>query len=1290
MAILTTEVTTRTDDITIEEQTPLLAPYIPRLVVEWLRVMPEVTHRSIEGTGVFADISGFTNLTERLARKGKVGAEEMGDVLNEIFEQLLRAAYEYGAGLVKWGGDAVLLLFEGDRHAEMACRAAAEMQRIISKIGRIRTSSGVVRLRMSIGIASGNIDFLLVGSRFRELIVTGPTATTVTQMETVAEAGEIVVSASTAEILRKAQPSSVGEPKGDGYLLAASPQVPRAPNRDPVPHDVDLRGAFSAPLRDHLLSGAVDNEHRQATVSFIEFHGTDDLLAQQGPEALTAGISHFINACQEAADANQVTFLSSDVYQNGGKVILISGAPRSMGDDDARILSATRQVIDAGGVLSTRAGINRGRLFAGDYGPSYRRCYSVTGDCVNLAARLMAKAEHHQIVASPAVLEHSRTSFVTTPIPPFMVKGKTEPIEAVLVGPMTELRATSFSELPLFGRERELAILLEAEASALKGNGQAIELVGPPGIGKSRLLEELIAQSSTSVLWTDGDIYGTAIPYQPLQRLFRQQLGLSETSELSEIGQTLAELVEVTAPHLAPWVPLMGIVAGADLPETPEISQLSSELRKGRLEAVTSEFLGLLLTDATTFIFNDVHFMDDASCDLLQRLALDVVNRPWLVIATKRPEANFCMADEEHVTRIELDPLDSATADHFLNAATEASPIPAHLIHALVERAGGNPLFLKELVANALDPNAMTALPDSVEELIAARIDRLEPERRRLLRAASVLGMTVDPDLLVDVLRGEDTGGIGAAHRIGELGDFLLPNESGHLQFAHHLIRETAYEGLPFSRRVLLHARTSDLLEERAGDRLEEQAALLSLHSYHGERYHAAWEYSRLAADRARSQYAMAEAAELFRRAIDSSSQLSSIDDNEVASVCELLADAYDNLAQFSLADAALAKARSKTHSDLVQTARLHLKTSTIRERMGQYSVALRWLSRGLVVVADEKSTEASRVKGELMSRYARIRAIQGKPSVAIDWARRAISESRLADDQSTIAHCLEYVDWAEMALGIVSDEPPAKRALDIYVELNELLGQANTHNTLGGRAYYQGRWNNAIDHYLASEAAFRKCGSIWGPAMPMASRGEILSDQGFLSEASTLVEEALRLARGSNKESDVAFCKYLLARIHARSGRFLEAFSLYEEVRQYYSAVDVKSLLVYVDGLEAECRLMAGQLEACVEKVDDALRRAEKLEGMATILPLLLRISGSARIALNQKEEGRRALFESLQNARSTQALHEVAFTLQALLDTESGATKDQMIDWKQEHNDLACSLGFNEVPAMTQHESI
>ena len=172
----------------IERSTSWLQPFVPRLVLDWDRQAPGATCREISGSLAFVDISGFTAMTERLARRGRVGAEEMNDILDTLFTQLLAVAYDDGAGLVKWGGDAVLLLYQDDDHAARACRAAARMQRTIRRVGQVQSSAGRARLRMSVGIHSGSFHFYLVGDPeiHRELIVAGPGSTRTTQMEQIA------------------------------------------------------------------------------------------------------------------------------------------------------------------------------------------------------------------------------------------------------------------------------------------------------------------------------------------------------------------------------------------------------------------------------------------------------------------------------------------------------------------------------------------------------------------------------------------------------------------------------------------------------------------------------------------------------------------------------------------------------------------------------------------------------------------------------------------------------------------------------------------------------------------------------------------------------------------------------------------------------------------------------------------------------------------------------------------------------------------------------------------------
>src|SRR5437763_6713413 len=258
-----------------------LTPYVPRLLIEWLRDDPSARHRAIEGTLAFVDISGFTKMTERLARKGKVGAEEMSDTLNSCFSDLLSVAYDYGAGLVKWGGDAVLLLFEGENHAPRAAKAALRMQQEIRRIGRLKTSAGPVTLRMSVGIHTGTFDFFLVGDLHRELLITGPAARETVLLEETADAGEAAVSRATASVL---DPRVLGKEKDDAILLRREPDVEGARAKpvggiDPL----DLARCLPIPIRKHLLLEQGEPEHRPIAVAFIEFSGIQQLLADEGP-----------------------------------------------------------------------------------------------------------------------------------------------------------------------------------------------------------------------------------------------------------------------------------------------------------------------------------------------------------------------------------------------------------------------------------------------------------------------------------------------------------------------------------------------------------------------------------------------------------------------------------------------------------------------------------------------------------------------------------------------------------------------------------------------------------------------------------------------------------------------------------------------------------------------------------------------------------------------------------------------------------------------------------------------
>src|SRR5215207_8389925 len=206
-----------------------LRPYVPEIAASWLASSPDLRHRGVEGSLAFVDISGFTTLARRLTRQGAVGSEELSDILDATFSALLAHARREAGDLAKWGGDAVLLLFTGADHATRAVRAAVDMRSELRTVGRTQSSAGAVSLRMSVGIHSGRFDFFLVGDAefHRELVISGPAASRCAEMEALATAGQVMVSAATAALL---DPALVGGLVDEGRLIRRRP--PDAPPYD--------------------------------------------------------------------------------------------------------------------------------------------------------------------------------------------------------------------------------------------------------------------------------------------------------------------------------------------------------------------------------------------------------------------------------------------------------------------------------------------------------------------------------------------------------------------------------------------------------------------------------------------------------------------------------------------------------------------------------------------------------------------------------------------------------------------------------------------------------------------------------------------------------------------------------------------------------------------------------------------------------------------------------------------------------------------------------------------------
>ncbi|MFN0148392.1 MAG: adenylate/guanylate cyclase domain-containing protein [Dehalococcoidia bacterium] len=1213
----------------------ILLPYIPRLLVDWQQRSPGETHLEVAGTLVFVDISGFTRLSERLAARGKVGAEEVTQILNAAFGRLLALAYEDGGALIKFGGDALVLLFSGTDHALHACRAAVSMRRDL-RIQRAGADVGVPPLRMSVGVHTGLFDFFLAGGSHKELVITGPAATATVAMESAAVAGEILVSGATAALLPRA---CRGAAKGEGVLLKRAPEVaPIDTSPATISAALELAAFVPVRLRPHLGTASAEGEHRLATIGFIKFFGVDDLLEKSGPAAVAEALDALIRAVQVAADRYGVCFLSTDIDGGGGKVILTAGVPDGSPDDEERMLLVLREVADSLQALPLRIGVNRGPVFAGDVGASFRRAYTVMGDAVNLAARLMAKAAPGQVIASPGVTNRSGTLFQLTEIEPFMVKGKSKPQEASLVGAPRGHRSDADAlRLPTVGREAELAFLQAEWQLARSGSGRVVEIVGESGVGKSRIVDDFLglAEGGTTLRVT-GVPYAARIPYYALRETTRRLLRVTLDGPAG--GRQIEATLDRIAPHLRPWAPLLAVVADVPVPPTPETEALDDLLRRRRTAAVIAELAAIASPAAALVIFEDLYFMDEASLGLVGELIAGIAERPWLICLVTRADALAAIPPGVPASRLSVEALSPAAAAELADAAAELLGAPADRLGAATSRASGNPLFLLELVGAAARGD--DEFPDTLEAVIGARIDELEPGDRFVLRYASVVGDPFDLTMLDRVLANDGFAVEAAAWE--RLSPFVEPNGGGTYHFRHRLFRDAIYGGLPFRRRRAIHERVGRAIEARSAGQ-DSAADLLALHFWRAQLYPEAWRYCREAGERARAKFANGEAAEYFSQALQAARRVAGVAPADLADVNETLGDVSDAAGRFDQADGAFAAARTLT-SDELSRARLLRKQGMLRERRGEYAKAARWLGRALHASKGDGRDAVWSFRDTTVA-LAGVRLRQGRFKECVGLCRQVIAASpgQARGDREAMARAYYTMD---IALGRLGDRAAGgyyAKAIAIFREISDVRGEASALNNLGVHLYFAGEIEQSLECWRQSEVAYRRIGMVVEAAIMTNNIAEALSDLGQVGESEKSFREALRVFRASHYGEGIPQVLSNLGRCATRLGRYEDAEQLLNEAGTAFRAVGLAEHAIETDFRLLENALAASEWETAKKRAEALLKR-EGATAVSQSPATLRRMLGEAHAALGEREAAVTALEVATKVAEANGLANELA----------------------------------------------
>lgn len=1262
------------------DQASILATYVPRLIEDHHRRGGADRLLFATGTLVSADISGFTALSERLAALGHEGAEQLTDLLNRCFTEMIAACEHRGGDIVKFGGDALLVLFTGEEHAQDAAVAMSRMHAIVS--GSWSTES--VR-RISLGISqgahSGTIGFSIADAGHLELLVGGPAVSTTVTCEGDAGRGEILVSPATAELLPddwlgRAQPTGARTLLHRRVHRSTADLVPTTlPHRGTPGLELYLPGA----LAEQLVAG-VPGEHRQVVVAFVTLGGTDDLFARDGAEAVHAACEAFGRNVRSVLQQHAVHVLASDAYVNGTKLILTAGAPSSTDADDDHMLLALRDLFDLESPLPVRAGVNRGHVFVGDLGGPTRRTFTVMGDAVNLAARLMQRAEPGQVVVADAVLDRATTVFAVESLEPFTVKGKTAPIDAAILGaPRSDVAEEHISHIGFVGRVDELAELDRLAHAAHAGNGCLVEVVGEPGIGKSRLVRETLQRHPEFPLHRiRGGHYARHTPFFAVRRLLHSLLELGG-SDPELRGRQLVEWCETRAPKLADWLPLLAIVVDADVEMTSAVRRLAEQFRRDRLLAVTADAIDIALRSPVAILGEDVHLFDTGSTDVLALLAQRSGDRPWFIVTTRRADTGVT---HPSASLIELDTLGhdevaelAATAGEM--AGFDAAGRTGSNLEDLAARAGGNPLFLLELISATRDAGA-DALPESVESLITTRIDLLPAPDRTLLREAAVAGNTVDAAILASAFERSE---LSDDRRWNSLESFLVRDGPGVYRFRHGIYRDVAYAGLSYRRRRESHLAIAGVLERERADNLAATAPLLSDHFERGRDRSRAWKYSVLAGDTARGAYANNEAITLYERALRNADDAH--DSAQHGRVAEALGDVHELSGHYLDAVVAYQRSRGLARADAETEVRLLRKIGSVRIREGRLSQSLSWLTRarGELGGIDDPTTRRQEEAETALTRAGALHR-QGRNRLCAQWAETAAGAAEIAGDRLVMARAFNMLELAYRTLGSPDAPPYSDRALEMYAGSGDLVGEANVYNNRGVRHHFDGDWPQAIADYEQSRVLREQAGDVVGEAIVANNIAEILCLQGRFDEAKGIFADARSSWEAAGYLIGVAYATANFAMVLARSGGVAAALDQLDDATSTMEAIGASALTLEIAVRRTECLLLAGEPAQALTCATGAIAHLEQLhDGDEQILVQLLPLLGLARARTGDTERAAKTLDEAVARARGQHDPYNEALGLLAraefadLHGRESGDDRDVAVD-------LLDKLGVEQLP--------
>ncbi len=1154
------------------------------------------------GAALFADISGFTPLTEALLRKlgPQRGAEELPRWLNKIYDALIDEVEGYRGSVISFSGDAITCWFDDQgledagaaskltpaAHRATACALA--MQRAMQQFAEVELpGAGVVALAIKVAVVSGPIRRFLVGDPKILLVdaLAGDILKRLAAGEHLADKGDVLLDEPTVAALsgqatllewRMDRENDIRFAVVDEFMIGVERTVWPALASGALTND-QVRPWLLPPVYERLTSGLGEflTELRSTVPLFLHFGGIDFDRDPQARSKLDA----FIQAVQRILTRYGGYMQQLMVGDKGSHLYASFGAPVAYEDNAVRAVSAALELRDLRMpfISEVQIGVSQGSARTGAYGSLSRRTYGALGDDVNLAARLMQHAPLGEVLITQNVQKAAAKAFTSEQLPPLNVKGKSESVAVYRLIGKQERQGIHLHEpkyaLPMVGRGAELALIQQKLELALQGRGQIVGITAEAGMGKSRLTAEVIRLARQRDMLSYGgecQSYGTNTSYLVWQNIWRGFFGLDPAwAPAQQISALEAQLNQID-PALLPRLPLLGAVLNIQIPDNELTAAFDAKLRKESLEALLVDCLRQRAHQMPLLlVLEDCHWLDPLSHDLLEIIGRAVADLPVLIVLAYRPPqverlAGVRVSQLLHFTEVALNNLPAGEIMQLVSYKLkqtygEEIELQPALVQQISDRAEGNPFYIEELLNylhdRGIDPQQPEALeqvdlPSSLSGLILSRIDQLTENQKTLLKVASVIGRLFQAAMLWGIY-----DQLGSQDRVRreletlsalELTALDTPDPELAYLFKHILTREVAYDTLSFATRALLHEQIGLYIERSYQDGLDQYVDLLAYHFDHTENLAKKREYLLKAGEAAQAAFANAAAVSYYQRLLPFLPERQKIPVMlKLGQVLELMGEWHDAEEVDRKAEAL-----AKEVDDVPGQAQAQQALGWLLRKRGEYSQAEIWLGRAR---ESYRQTDDQAGVSRALADIGEVQRLQGKYAEAKsyydDSLRLAAGATGSNALQAARAHALRGAGTVATWQGdYATARALNQESLTLRRELGDTPGVATLLNNLGIIARFQHDLPGARQMNEESLSLFRQIGDRWAVGQLLNNQACVASDQGNYAEARTLLQESLSIRRQLGDKAGLALSLNTLADVVLDEGDLGSARPLLEE----------------------------------------------------------------------------------------------------------------------------------------------